>query len=778
MPEVESGESGRAAEGELVVALAGNPNVGKTTLFNALTGLKQKVANYPGVTVEKKVGRCVLREKSGVGSQKSEECSIIDLPGTYSLASRSPDEHVARQVVLGQIAGTPQPDVVVVVADASNLERNLYLVTQVLELGRPVVVALSMVDVAESQGKRIEVEKLSLHLRAAVVRVHAHRSGGGAVDNGIAALKAEILKAGKRRRGVGPAEKGLELPLPDIMETHIERLQKILVDEKLCGTEQAHFDAHLMLSSGDDEADVPDARRDHPKVRAEIAAALAACETAGVDPIAAEVETHYAFITAIVHDCVREAAVGGEGGGGAQGNRFTRTDRIDRIVTHKVWGMLIFVGIMGLVFLSIFKFAQPVMDFLQFTLVAGLGGFIGNHMAEGPLRSLIVDGVFAGVGNVVVFVPQIALLFLFLAVLEDSGYMSRAAFLMDRLMSRVGLHGKSFIPLLSGYACAVPAIMGTRVIENRRDRLATILILPLMSCSARLPVYTLLISLFFGANAWLSALVMLCMYLLGTFSAFGLAWVFKRTLLKGPAPAFILEMPPYRMPQAKVVLTTVAQRCWAFLKRAGTVIFAFSVVMWAGTHYPKPAHFSRDYAAAINQEQTALATASATDADQIENRKSKIENLQNAEAQEILEHSAAGRVGHAIAPLFYPLGYDWKTSVGVAGAFFAREVIVSTMGIVYSVGNVEDSTEGLQKAMKADVWPAGTGRAGKPVWSPLVAISLMVFVVFCMQCLSTLAVAKREMGHWGWPVFMFFYMTGLAWVMAFGVYQVGSLMGF
>ena len=404
-------------------------------------------------------------------------------------------------------------------------------------------------------------------------------------------------------------------------------------------------------------------------------------------------------------------------------------------MTHKISGMLIFVGLMGLMFLAIFSWAQPVMDFLQKGVVGAFGDWVGNHMADGPLQSLIKDGVIAGVGNVVVFLPQIVLLFLFLAVLEDSGYMSRAAFLMDRLMSRVGLHGKSFIPLLSGFACAVPAIMGTRVIENRRDRLATILILPLMSCSARLPVYTLFISLFFGKaagySAYVAAFVMLCMYLLGTFSAFGLAWLFKRTLLKGPAPAFILEMPPYRLPHWKVVITTVTQRSWAFLKRAGTVIFAFSVVMWAATNYPKPTKFSQDYDGQIKnieketspieeqwqqlhnklnpdtvsfipeelrnpQVRAQLERDMQSLSVQIEAQKSKIETLQNSHAHEVLENSAAGRLGRTIAPVFYPLGYDWKASIGVAGAFFAREVIVSTMGIVYSVGNVEDSTDSLQ----------------------------------------------------------------------------------
>ena len=529
----------------------------------------------------------------------------------------------------------------------------------------------------------------------------------------------------------------------------------------------------------------------HPKVRAELAAAMAACTAADVDPIGAEVEAHYAFISNVVSDCVREDPVT---------RKISRTDHIDRIVTHKIWGMVIFVGLMGLMFWAIFSWASPIMTFLQDGVIGALGKWIGGHMADGPLQSLLQDGIIAGVGNVVVFVPQIALLFLFLAILEDSGYMSRAAFLMDRIMSKVGLHGKSFIPLLSGYACAVPAIMGTRVIENRRDRLATILILPLMSCSARLPIYLLFTALFFQP-AWKAALVMLGMYLLGTGSAFALAWVFKRTLLKGPAPAFILEMPPYRMPRLKTVITTVTQRSWAFVKRAGTVIFAFSVIMWAATHYPKPATYSRDYTALrapLQEQHDSIGKSLSPDVQRLalsENNADhekipasqqaaakqfaaldgQISDLDNAKANEVLENSAAGRAGRFIAPIFYSLGYDWKASIGVAGAFFAREVIVSTMGIVYSVGEADETSKALQNAMRDDTWPAGTARAGQKVWTPLVALSLMVFVVFCMQCLSTLAIARKETGHWGWPAFMFVYMTGLAWVAAFAVYQGGSL---
>jgi ferrous iron transport protein B len=343
--------------------------------------------------------------------------------------------------------------------------------------------------------------------------------------------------------------------------------------------------------------------------------------------------------------------------------------------------------------------------------------------------------------------------------------MSRAAFLMDRLMCRVGLHGKSFIPLLSGFACAVPAIMGTRVIENKRDRLATILVLPFMSCSARLPIYLLVIGTFFAASSvFVRGGILLGAYALGTITAFLMAFIFKRTLLKGPAPAFILEMPPYRVPQPRVVLMTVARRCGDFLKRAGTVIFAFSVIMWAATHYPKPAHFTQDYDAKIAQlqQQETAADVSKDAAAELEGR---IADLQDQQQQEIMEHSAAGYVGKVIAPVFRPLGMDWKMSIGVTGAFFAREVIVSTMGIVYAVGDADETSVALQHAIRAD-------------YSPLVGIALIVFVIYCMQCLSTLAIVRRETGGWKWPAFMFGYMTLLAYVAALLVFQVWHALGF
>ena len=424
------------------------------------------------------------------------------------------------------------------------------------------------------------------------------------------------------------------------------------------------------------------------------------------------------------------------------------TEKVDAILIHKVWGLIIFGLIMATIFVTIFWLAKPIMDGLQ-DGIKYLGVLITSHLGEGPIKDLLKDGIFAGVGAVVVFVPQIAILFFFLSVLEDSGYLARAAFLMDRLLAKVGLHGKSFIPLLSSFACAIPGIMATRTIEDRKSRLATILIAPFMSCSARLPVYTLLIGTFFvTAGALAQAGIMLALYALGIVAAAGTAWVFKRSLLKGPTPAFILEMPTYKIPQATQVARQVFNNTWSFLAKAGTTIFCLSIVLWAMTYYGASA--------------------------------AEMKNLEtNGVDQKIVDayrinHSIAGRIGHFMEPALKPLGYDWKMGVGLVGAFAAREVFVSTMGIIYSVGDPGEETADLAKAMRADTYTTGP-HAGKPVWTPLVAVSLLVWFVLAMQCMSTIAIVRRETGGWGWPIFMLVYMNALAYVVALGVYQVGRI---
>jgi ferrous iron transport protein B len=757
-----------AAKSEFVVALAGNPNSGKTTLFNALTGLRQKVANYPGVTVEKKTGRCRLSDGTKV--------SIIDLPGTYSLISRSPDERVAMEVLRGLRPETPAPDAVVVVVDASNLQRNLYLVSQLIELGRPLVVALNMMDVARKRGIRVEAQRLCEQLGIPVIPVVGHRR------EGIAELK-EALRCAK----VAPMP---DWPLPQAMKEevalvggglailHIEEVGRASVagshSTALAAAEAAptyrdgaltHYNALAeRMLIGDWASDIEPYMEREP-VNSLLAHASGRLERLGIDPMQADVEAHYrwkdgvpagsltpACATLLDADPLEAVDLSQSGNEPARPAR-SASERADAIFVHKFWGLLIFAVIMAGLFVSIFWLAQPIMDAITDNITA-LGVTVGGLLPAGPLQDLVVNGIFAGVGAVVVFVPQIALLFLFLAILEDTGYLARAAFLMDRLLSKVGLHGKSFIPLLSSFACAIPGIMATRTIENRKDRLATILVAPFMSCSARLPVYTLLIGTFFAAyGALTQAGIMLSMYALGIVAAAGTAWCFKRTMLRGPATAFILELPSYKMPQVSQVARQVWSNTMAFLTKAGTVIFCLSVILWAMAYYPR-----------LPESQATAAAATA---------KADGHDVDKAVASAGLEYSIAGRMGHLMEPAIRPLGYDWKMGVGLVGAFAAREVFVSTMAITYGAGD-ENHTAGLSDAMSSDTYRTGA-RAGQPVWTPLVAVSLLVWFVLAMQCMSTLAVVRRETGGWSWPLFMLVYMNVLAYVAALIVYQGGLL---
>ncbi|MGH7215007.1 MAG: ferrous iron transport protein B, partial [Tepidisphaeraceae bacterium] len=448
----------------------------------------------------------------------------------------------------------------------------------------------------------------------------------------------------------------------------------------------------------------------------------------------------------------------------------TLTQKVDRILVHKVWGLLVFAAIMGALFFAIFWIADPMMGAME-EGVGALGSLVAPLLPEGPLQDMWTDGIVAGVGGILVFVPQIAMLFLFLAVLEDSGYLARAAFLMDRLLAKVGLHGKSFIPLLSSFACAIPGIMSARTIENRQDRLATIFVAPFMSCSARLPVYALLIGTFFAAyGAMTQAGIMLALYALGIVAAAGTAWVFKRSLLKGPATAFILEMPTYKLPQLGQVARTVWTNTWAFVAKAGTIIFCLSIILWAMAYYPRlPEGRATEVEQQVRSSRSGISLQDFPTPVREWWEKHEDKEVQTALAAAQSEYSIAGRIGHFMEPAIRPLGYDWKMGVGLIGAFAAREVFVSTMGIIYSVGDAEDDTEPLSAALQSDRYPDG-----RPVWTPVVAVSLLVWFVLAMQCMSTLAIVRRETGGWKWPVFMLVYMNALAYVVALVVYQVGS----
>ena len=661
------------ARSNITVALAGNPNAGKTTLFNFLTGLNQKVANYPGVTVER---------KAGVWKVGDLTASLIDLPGLYSLETTSLDEAIARDVLTGDIAGMPQPDAIVAVVDATNLERNLYLVTQLFEFGIPVVVALTMIDVFEKQKHQIDVGKLSDLLHAPVVEVNV-KSGRG---------KSEL----------------------------VESINKIVRSKPT----------------------LPFAAEDHSEN--------------GNGNGNGKIFARYNFISDVVQRSVKHN----------DREAHQLSEKIDRILTHKVFGLIILIAILLLIFQAIFSWASLPMDLLDKGF-GSLGDLVRSRMAEGILTDLLVDGIIAGVGGVMVFLPQILLLFLFISILEDTGYLARAAFLLDKLMSRVGLHGKAFLPLMSSFACAIPGIMATRTIESRRDRFATIMIAPFMSCSARLPVYTLIIGAFFAGQTFfgvvsVGAVLMLSMYALGIITAVIVAFILKRTILKAPPPPFIMELPPYRLPNVRTVLQNMFTRAGLFVKRAGTVILTLSIVLWAMMNFPRQSQ------------------------DDITNLRTQIEQTCNCSPEEaqkqtetqaksdILRNSIAGRLGHAIEPVIKPLGYDWRIGIGLFSAFAAREVFVSTMSILYSVGKDSNAeSEPLLQAVRD-----AKNDSGEKIWSPLLGLSTMVFFLLAMQCISTLAIVRRETNSWRWPIFMTAYMCGLAYLASFLIYQGGRLLGF
>lgn len=685
-----------------LIAIVGNPNSGKTTLFNLLTGLKQKVANYPGVTVEKKIGECY--------SQHGKKLRLIDLPGAYSLNARSPDEAVLRDVLLGRRPETPRPDRVVCVVDSANLERNLYLVSQVLELGLPTVLVLNMMDVAEQRQWRIDAAKLSDLLGIPVVKTKAV-SGQGLIELKQALSRADL-----------PVPKWKSAVIPEGVRHALEQSRG-----PLCETGAIHAKASLLeplyLLSDHDPTHygIADSQmgRVH-ELRQRIDAAFPGWE----DELVAE---RYRGIEELCRVVLQRPDQEAD----------TITTKLDRIFLHPVLGFVNLLVVLGILFYLIFRVAEGPMSWIESSF-AGLGTWVEGMMGPGDLRELIVNGVVPGVSGVVIFLPQILILFFFIGVMEDTGYMSRLAFIMDWAMSKVGLNGKSFLPFLSSYACAVPGVMAARTIDSPKDRLVTILIAPLASCSARLPVYALLIGVLFPTGevgAWTQAGLMLALYGLGTGAAFGFAWIFSRGIMKGAASPMILEMPAYKWPSLRSILLLVWQRAKAFLVRAGTIILGISILIWAASTYPKS-----------NTEDKALQ----------------------------LENSFAGQAGKFIEPAIKPLGYDWKIGIGLIGSFAAREVFNSTMGVVYAVESEDDENldplrDKLASERRAD---------GKAVYTPLVCISLLVFYVFAMQCVSTIAIVKRETGSWKWALFQLGYMTGTAYLLSLLVFQIGSALGY
>lgn len=659
MPELTSLDG--AAECEppesISIALVGNPNAGKTSLFNRLTGLRGHTANFSGTTVEHRVG---VARFAGQG------VALVDLPGLYTLDATTADEQVARDALIGKLPGESKPHAVVLVVDATNLKRNLQLAAQVLELGMPTVVALNMSDLAADQGLEIDSGDLANSLGCEVAPVSAK------TGEGLKHLREAICRT-------------LKAKAPPAFER----------------------------------------KRD--------------CEACPSCPYS----ERFDWAESVGASAIR----------GIADAPSRLTEALDPLLTHRVFGLAAFGVVMLLTFMLIFSLASIPMDLID-GFFGAASEAVAGWLPPGDFNSLVTDGVIGGVGGIMVFLPQIAILFCVLAILEDTGYLARAAFLMDRLMARVGLPGKAFVPMLSAHACAIPAILSARMIEDRRDRLATILVLPLMTCSARLPVYAMVVALLFG-DSWLHAsLLFAASYLLGIVAAFVMAWLFKRTLLPGDARPLVIELPNYRRPSVRNVLLQTADSCWSFIKNAGTVILVISIIMWALATYPHTA--LEDLPTDTQQRIAQLDEAAA----------------EQALSQAQLEHSMAGRLGKAIQPVFAPLGFDWKMSVGVLSSFAAREVIVSTLSVLYGLGEEPEEEASLLGAMRASRHADGT-----PVFTGATCLSLLVFYVLAMQCLPTQAVTARETGSWRWAAFQLGYMSVLAYGAALVTYQTALAFG-
>lgn len=730
------------------VAVIGNPNTGKSTLFNALTGMQSRTGNFPGVTVEKKIGRLQMENRI---------VDLIDLPGTYSLSPRTPDEMVSVDVLLGRQRELGEIDAVVCIVDASNLERNLYLVSQVMDLGLPTILVLNMWDVAQARQVSIDVEGLRQRLGMQVIVCEAHRRMG-VHELRQAIIHSDSLVSPQRPR-----------PFPESFYTECQLLQKTLsalgdrklpfyLIERLLLDVDGHVELQLTAEHGEQlSSALKDARN---RLR----------ESGCRVPII-EAKARYKW--------ARETL---DGIASAPRTRVTtRSDRIDRVLTHRFVGLFVFAAVMFLVFQAIYTWSGPLMDVID----SGQGvvaDLVSASVPPGPMRSLMVDGVIAGVGGVLIFLPQIALLFFFIAVLEDCGYMARAAFVMDRLMTKLGLSGKSFVPLMSSFACAIPGVMAARVIENRRDRMVTILVAPLMSCSARLPVYILMTTAFIPpvmyAGGWidLREIVLFAMYFVGIVVAVPVAWVLRKTFFKGEIPPFVMELPSYKWPSFRIVMARVYDRSKAFVVRAGTLIFATTILVWAAGYFPGDHTRLHELEAQVENAEVRLVQSEmqneSTESEIIAAEIGELVQEQNQLSSHLIETSFLGKMGHAIEPVVQPLGWDWKIGVGVIASFPAREVIIATLGTIYSLGgDVAEDDASLMEKLEAARHPDG-----RPVFNVPVACSIMVFFALCAQCAATLMVIRRETNSWRWPLFTFGYMTVLAYVGALITYQVGMLL--
>jgi ferrous iron transport protein B len=697
---------------KIKIALVGNPNCGKTSLFNALTGMRQKVANYPGVTVDKKTGYCHLNENT--------IAEIVDLPGTYSLYPRSMDEYVAFDVLLNP-ENESYPDVIIVLADASNLKRNLLFCSQIIDLKIPVIIALNMLDVAKEQGLYIQIKKLTEQLGVKIIPINARKS------EGVNEIKKQILQQQLPSKNYFVDVTSLQ---PSVVE-EIKKSTKIKSDYAALLTAHHYINIYCL-----------DAQAKEQTKKMLLTHQFNSSKLQGEETL-----LRYEKINNIITNCVKSATEKEE----------WHESPIDKVLTHPLWGYLFFIVLMYFMFQLIFTVAQVPMDLID-AGVRTVIEYLKNNLPNTTLTSLLTDGIIAGLGGIVIFIPQIMLLFAMITLLEDSGYMARVSFMMDKLMRKVGMNGRSVVPLMSGMACAVPAIMSARTIENKRDRLITILVTPLMSCSARLPVYVLLVGMavpqksFYGIIG-LQALAMLMLYMLGFIAAIFTALILTAVMKRKERSYFIMELPIYRMPRWSNVLITMWEKAKIFTLNAGKIILAIAIVLW--------------FLASFGPS-TTMKNITAQKTIELKNHPENAALIESNFESKKLENSYAGHLGKIIEPAIKPLGYDWKIGIALITSFAAREVFVGTMSTLYSVGNTDNSNQSLKQKMMS----AKNPETGNPVFTIAAVFSLLIFYAFAMQCMSTVAVVYRESGSWKWAAVQIIYMTALAYTSSLGVYYL------
>jgi len=711
---------------QIVVALTGNPNSGKTTIFNNLTGANQHVGNFPGVTVEKKEG--YLR-------YKDHDLLIVDLPGTYSLSAHSLDEVIARDFIIKN-----RPDVVIDIVDASNIERNLYLTTQLAELDIPIIIALNMSDMAHDRGINIDSHYLATLLNIPVVpTVGNKKKGMRELLQAVEAIIAADSKAQPARVRYGHE-----------FEKELSAITQAVGENAASANGYRPRWLALKLLEGDEEITARLADDDSNKPLLSLAEQSRDRLQTHFrdDPAAVITDKRYGFISGACSEAMTMTAE----------RRHDLSDSIDNLLIHPNFGLPIFALSMWLVFHLTFSLGEKPMELIEWA-VGGIAGLAQRFIPDGLIKSMIIDGVIDGVGGVLVFLPNIMLLFLAIAVLEDTGYMARAAFVMDRIMHKIGLHGKSFIPMMIGFGCSVPAYMGSRIIEDKTDRLVTMHVTTFMSCGARLPVYILICGAFWPANA---GSVVFSIYALGIVVAVTLIKILRSTRFKGMSAPLVMELPPYRMPTLRGLFLHMWERSWLYLRKAGTIILGISIIMWFLMTFPQSTHYSRDYPALIRNTEGSFTNGAISQSE----KDNSITEYKNEMAAEKLEYSFAGRLGKAFAPLIKPLGLDWRMGIALLSGFAAKEVVVSTMGTVYGVGQADEGSESLRRRLATD-----------PAYSKLIAYAFLVFVLLYMPCMAAMAVFLRETGSWKETLFQIFFTTALAWGMALIVYQGGRLLG-